>query len=272
MAKKKDYFKRGQNFYQKDFEGMTDKKFAIYIRKQFKDLNIKPPKYLNKYNTIAENKQRALKRIEKQIMKKALESAKKSSFFNKKQEKLYNNYKSLIDENKQMIVNELKDMGANQTMIDSFLMGRELLFKGDKIFINQTAITDRDILSLSTGMIKSGKNKEDYLKELNKNAKLKTKAEYGENMFQLAQKIANINGFTLNDNDKKALMEELKNVNYFGRHYLTRRIVSKLNNAYYELYKEELDLTTPDKLIDELRSDIFLYNKEAIKNGLSVRI
>ena len=50
---------------------------------------------LNKYNTIAENKQRALKRIEKQIMKKALESAKKSSFFNKKQEKLYNNYKSI---------------------------------------------------------------------------------------------------------------------------------------------------------------------------------
>ena len=91
-------------------------------------------------------------------------------------------------------------------------------------------------------------------------------------MFQLAQKIANINGFTLNENDKNALMEELRNVNYFGRHYLTRRIVSKLNNAYYELYKEELDLTTPDKLIDELRSDIFLYNKEAIKNGLLVRI
>ena len=272
MTKRKDYFKRAQNFYQKDFEGMTNKQFARYIKSQFKDLNIKPPKYLNKYNTIAENKQRALKRIEKQIMKKALESAKKSSFFNKKQEKLYNNYKSLIEENKQMIVNELKDMGASQTMIDSFLMGRELLFKGSKIFINQTATTDRDMLSLATGMIKSGKNKEDYLKELNKNAKLKTKEQYGEDMFQLAQKIANINGFTLNGNDKNALMEELKNVNYFGRHYLTRRIVSKLNNAYYELYKEELDLTTPDKLIDELKSDIFLYNKEAIKNGLSVRI
>ena len=171
-----------------------------------------------------------------------------------------------------MIVNELKDMGASQTMIDSFLMGRELLFKGDKIFINQTATTDRDKLSLATGMIKSGKNKEDYLKELNKNAKLKTKEQYGEDIFQLAQKIANINGFTLNDKDKNNLMEELKNVNYFGRHYLTRRIVGKLNNAYYELYKEDLDLTTPDKLIDELRSDIFLYNKEAMKNGLSVRI
>lgn len=272
MSKRKDYFKRAQNYYQKDIDGMNEKQLADYIKYQFKNLGIKPPKYLSSKKSIIKNKEKALKRIENQLLKRVKEDSNKKNFLTKKQQQKYNEYNKQIEGNKKLIIDTLKEMGANQLMIDAFLRDNELTFRGTKMFKNLSAFTDRSFESIVMGMVKSGQGKDKYLEELLKNSRIKTNKEYGDDFLEIAQAIAGINGFVLNDNDKKMLLDELKNVNYFGRNLLTRRLFSKLERGYYEQYKEELNITNPDRLIEELQSDIHIYNANAIKMGLSINL
>ena len=90
MSKKKDYFKRAQNYYQKDIDGMNKKQLADYIKYQFKNLGINPPKYLSSKKSIIKNKEKALKRIENQLLKRVKEDSNKKNFLTKKQQqKIY---------------------------------------------------------------------------------------------------------------------------------------------------------------------------------------
>lgn len=244
-----------------NWSNKTDDKKLKIIEDKYEKIGRKVPKYLTNGKLTEKKLNRAVTSLVNMYSRKiqSIENKKSSPI-----DRAYKEYVKSQKNKKSLLQKELKNY-PKEIQEAYFDKSKTLGFFNTDI--NKQEV---DILPLKT--IKQyakaiGKTPVSILKDLTKRT-IATKDTFIGQAEELIDQILSQHGYSLNEKDRISLVDSLRDVGYLEFTGLLETWQKKLEQGYYEMYKEDDKLDDPNTLYHQFRSEVNRY----INNAHRIRV